>query len=389
MDLNSLCDELQIDCSGPLASIFMNRPHSLNAMTMEMVRVMRAALVSWRDDSSIKAVLISGLPDEAFSAGGDMKSVYNIGMAYRREQAHERIASVFFAEEYELDRLIYNYPKPVIAFMNGITMGGAYGIGGPSAFRIVCENTVFAMPEAAMGFFPDVGSAYYLNKCPGKIGDYLALTGYRINADDMLYSRLADFFLPLEKRADLIALLGERLKDACDYKEAHHICGEIIKNLAENPPMSGNLRRRAEKINLIFSASGIEEIIDKLYGADWGGEVSGHIISRSPTSIKVILRHMRECVNAGFEEILAKDFIIGQHFINGHDFYEGVRAVLIDKDNSPLWVPSNLRAVSDDQVGHYFAETGFSLEDVMDSWPFHDNFINLLLRDYGTHLSLG
>jgi enoyl-CoA hydratase len=359
MDFNLLSDELVIDDSGPLAVIYLNRPEYLNALDMEMVRVMRAALSGWADNDRIKAVFISGLNEEAFCAGGDMKAVYWSGMAFRKEQASRRIPSVFFSEEYALNKLIHDYPKPVITFMNGISMGGAFGIAGPSRYRIACENTVFAMPEAAIGFFPDVGSSCYLNACPENIGTYLALSGCRINADDMLYAGLASHCLPLSEREEFV----KSLRSSLNGKDPDDVISGVIEKFAISPTEEGHIKTRHVDIAECFSGEEVEEILERARGTSWGEEIISQFEARSPTSLKVIRKYLLDSAGLGFSEVLDNDFKLGQHFILGHDFYEGIRAVLIDKDNNPAWSPSRIENVSDELVESYFEETGFTLSE--------------------------
>ncbi len=365
MDLNLLCEELKIDDRGPLARIYLNRPNALNALDIEMVRTLRAALTSWRDNPEIKAVYITGLPHNSFCSGGDMKAVYSLGMAFRREQINERVACVFFAEEYSLNELIYNYPKPVISFMNGICMGGGYGIAGPSDFRVVCENTVFAMPEGAIGFFPDVGSSFFLNRCPNRFGSYLALTGARINAEDLLVADLADYFIFLKDRDKLETELEKALKGVSSSQECGKSISEVLTRMSSRPQQTGIFNERRSEIESCFSAYNIDGVIEKLGKVGWGAKVIEQISAHSPTSVKVIWQHFENTRDMDFPEVLNKDFLLVQHFINGHDFYEGVRSVLIDKDKNPRWVPASLEEVTSESIESYFSETGYSIEDAM------------------------
>jgi enoyl-CoA hydratase/carnithine racemase len=364
MNINELSSELKIYDEGPLAGIYLNRPDRLNALSMEMVRMIRAFLAKWLEDEKIRAVFISGMTENVFCAGGDIKAVYSSGMAFRMEQARERVASVFFGEEYALNRFIYDYAKPVITFMNGISMGGAYGIAGPSDFCVVSENTLFSMPESAIGFFPDVGSSYYLNRTNHNIGTYLALSGARINAADLIYTGLATHYIPLRHRDELFDLIVAELNNSGPDSDDHKIVAEVIDKLSGMPENDGYIKSRCKGIEKCFSPDSIEEIILRLRDVSWGNEEMVKLLSRSPTSLKVTIRHLRETVDMTYAEVLERDFVLSQNFMRGHDFYEGVRAVLIDKDNAPMWIPGTLDDVTPEIVESHFCDTGLSLSDL-------------------------
>ncbi len=359
-------EEVLAEERGPLGLIVLNRPEALNSLTIDMIRLVTYHLNRWKKDERIKAVFLTGAGKRAFCAGGDMKAVYQAGMAYRRGEISDRAATVFFGEEYMLNRLIYHYPKPIISFVNGISMGGGFGLSGPGAFSIVCENTLFAMPEVGIGFFPDVGSSFYLNRSPAKTGIYLALTGTRIRAADILYTKLATHFMPLDQKEDCIERLCSRLDGAGSLNDVRNAVSDVVNTSAEPPPEDGMLEQRSRGIAEAFGGKSLESILQALEksSSGWAVEARNLISGRSPTSLKVTLAHLLQTEGADFDAVTRDDYVLAQHFIQGHDFYEGIRAVLIGKDNAPQWAPDSLEDVADDVVKGYFESTGYSLEDL-------------------------
>ncbi|NCC22141.1 MAG: enoyl-CoA hydratase/isomerase family protein [Alphaproteobacteria bacterium] len=361
MNLNDLSDDISIEDNGPLAKIRLNRPAALNALSLEMIRLISAALRQWAENDRIKAVAFTSTSERAFCAGGDMKSVYQSGMAFRRGQAQEKVASVFFGEEYVMNSMIASYSKPVITLMPGITMGGAYGIAGPGDFRIACDNTAFAMPEVAIGFFPDVGSSYFLNKCPGETGLFLALTGNTIGPEDMVWAGLASHIIPFSERERLFDAIETCLDQASGLQSCHQAVRSALEEFGEQAS-GGWLREWRREIDRGFSGESIEEILATLQESEWGRRVAETMASRSPTSLKVVLEHVRAVRGLTYEQVLERDFSLAQHFIAGHDFYEGVRAVLIDKDKAARWEPAAIPDVNRDHVESYFTRASFRLD---------------------------
>lgn len=358
--------ELIIDESGPLARIVLNRPGVLNALSLEMIRLLHACFLRWREDDRIKAVFVTGAGKKAFCAGGDMKAVYSAGMAYRRGETSVDVPVVFFGEEYTLNRLMFNFPKPVVSFVNGIAMGGGFGIAGPSNFRVVCENTVFAMPEVGIGFFPDVGSAYYLHRCPGRLGTYLGLTGARIQAEDMIYAGLASHFVPFGQREACAERLARKLDGVRTTEDAERAIADVLNTSAELAPETGIFRKSEQAITECFSHSSLSDIMESLKQPrhGWAHDASNLLSGRSPTSLRVTFRHFQSSRDMTFDEVTAQDYMLAQHFIGGHDLYEGVRAVLLVKDNAPQWSPADVSEVTDGVMQAYFTPTGHTLEDL-------------------------
>ncbi len=357
-------DEFLVSVCGSVMCGTLNRPHSLNALTLDMMRQLSSNLKHWESDESVKAVFLTGAGDRAFCAGGNIKAVYYEGLAYREGETTENTMVRFFYEEYSMNRQIFHYKKPICAFMNGITMGGGFGVAGPCRFRIISESTVFAMPEVGIGFSTDVGSVFFLSKCPGEIGTYLGLTGHKIGPEDMLYCGLASHYIPLEKQNDCRNALSKIIEEA-NHDALDEGIKIVLDEFAEEPKAEGYLRENQPLVDLCFSANSIEEVLSRLRdkGSDWGKETANLMESRSPTSLKVVLAHLRKGKADSFDEVTSRDFVLSQHFLEGHDFYEGIRAQLIDKDKTPRWMPSRLSDVDETLVDHYFSMAGRILDE--------------------------
>ena len=348
-------EELQTQIRGGVAFVTLNRPKVLNALSLEMIRALSACLRRWEKDKDIRAIFIRGAGGKAFSAGGDVRAFYKAGMDYRRGNVSLKVPTVYFAEEYSLNRQIFHYSKPIIAFMNGITMGGGYGIAGNSKYRIATANTVFAMPETKIGFFPDVGSVYHLLRAPSHLGWYLALTGNALGAPDLISSGLADYYIAPEREAEFLKAL-----------EAGGEIEKTIQNFNSKAPGDYVVTARLAQVEKIFGAKDVSGIIAALEkdGSPWASETLGAIAQRSPMSVKVTAEYLRRMQGQGFDEVLNTDFVLVQRFLQGFDLYEGIRAVIIEKDNAPHWNPRRFEDVSENTVKEYFIPTGYDLNDV-------------------------
>lgn len=342
-----------------IATVLLNRPRALNAFTLDMYRRLDPMLRGWADDPGVRAVLVQGAGGRAFCAGGDVRAVYEAG---RGIAGPRDLTATFFREEYELIRRIHRYPKPYLAIIDGITMGGGAGISVNGAYRIATERTLLAMPETGIGLFPDVGATRFLNLCPGHIGRYLGLTGARLGPADALYCGLATHFVPHGRVPELIAALaGIAWRDAAEPMQVE----EVVASFAGDPGPPPLALRRAV-IDRCFAFDGIEEILDALARetasggpySDWAAGTRAGLMTKSPTSLKVTLRQLIVGYGCDLEQALTLEYRLTQHFMEGHDFYEGVRAVLVDKDQNPRWRPATLAEVSDDMVGTYFAPLG-------------------------------
>ncbi|CAL5339806.1 hypothetical protein CsSME_00023604 [Camellia sinensis var. sinensis] len=334
--------------------VTLNRPQKLNSLTYEMISQIGAALRVYEDDSKIKFVIFKG-KGKAFCAGGDVVRVVQYSIA-----GHWSFAAKFYQKQLCLDYLLATYKKPLVYLINGIIMGGGAGLSMFGTFRIVTEHTVFAMPEASIGLFPDVGATCFLSRLPGYFGEYLGLTGARINGIEMLACGLATHFV-LSK--DL-----QPLEDAlCELVAADTltISKLVSKFIYKGHAKQDSFHKRVEIINKCFSRKTVEEILSSLEeemetGTDkWIVEAISSLKSASPTSLKITLRSIREGRVLKLEHCLSREFTLCRHFMRrtvNNDFYEGARAMLIDKDKKPKWEPPQLWQVSEEMVDRFFAE---------------------------------
>jgi enoyl-CoA hydratase len=341
--------------NGGVGAVLLNRPQALNAFTLGMYRVLEPILREWAGDAAIRAVLIEGAGDRAFCAGGDIRKVYEAGKGISGDPD---FTAVFFAEEYRIIRDIHRYPKPYIAIIDGITMGGGAGVSVNGAYRVATEQTMFAMPETGIGLFPDVGATRFLNRCPGHIGRYLGLTGARLEAPDALYCGFATHFVPRDRvpelKENLLALAWE------SGKETAQVDALLARFTADPgpPPFAGRLAM----IDRCFGHEHVEAILDALQveteDPGWAGETHAALLAKSPTSLRITLRQLIVGQRFDLEAALKLEYRLTQHVMAAHDFYEGVRAVLIDKDQKPHWRPASLAEVDDAMTAAYFTSLG-------------------------------
>ena len=328
---------------GRAGMITLNRPQALNALTLAMVRAMREALEAWASDPEITCVIVEGAGEKAFCAGGDIRRLVEAGRDGRPEEA-----LAFWREEYELNALIADYPKPYIALIDGICMGGGVGISLHGSHRVAGERYLFAMPEVGIGFFPDVGASHALPRLPGRTGLYLALTGARLKCADALALGLATHAVPSEA----FAAIRERLQagEAPDTVLADHA----------RDPGSPPLEAQRAMIDRVFDEGSVAEIIADLEfeGSEAASQIAKTIKAKSPTSLRIAFEQMRRGSEIDFREAMRMEFRIVSRILDGKDFYEGVRAVLIDKDQSPQWDPAALDDVSDEVIAAYFEPLG-------------------------------
>jgi enoyl-CoA hydratase len=340
---------------GNIATVTLNRPQALNAFTLAMYRRLDPMLRAWAGDPEIHAVLIRGAGERAFCAGGDVRAIYEAGHGISGDRA---LTSAFFREEYELIRHIHRYPKPYAAIIDGITMGGGAGVSVNGAFRIATERTMLAMPETGIGLFPDVGATRFLNLCPGQIGRYLGLTGARAGAADALYCGFATHFVPRDRLPALVAAFARM-----EHRERS--VEQMLAGFSTDPGPAPIAARQAA-IDRCFAGTTVEAVLDALAreasgggaDADWAADTHTGLLTKSPTSLKITLRQLIVGHGFGIEEALALEYRLTQHVMAGHDFYEGVRAVLVDKDQQPRWEPATLAAVDEAMVEAYFAPLG-------------------------------
>ncbi|MEV6930595.1 enoyl-CoA hydratase/isomerase family protein [Dactylosporangium sp. NPDC051485] len=324
---------------GDLGRLILNRPAVINALNAEMVAIMRRALADWAGDDRVRTVLITGEGERGLCAGGDIRAIHADAVSGGTG------ALRFWADEYRLNAAIAEYPKPVVAWMDGLVMGGGIGISGHAALRVVTERSRLAMPEVGIGFHPDVGGSWLLAHAPGHVGTHLALTGTAVGAADAIAAGLADHYVPAGRRDDLIDAL--RRKDAAT----------AVASLAAEPP-PGDLEAARGWIDECYAAATVAGILDRLaaHPAPAARDAAEVIAGRSPTALLVALRSLRTA--AGLPSLAAaleQEYRLSARMLRLPDFAEGVRAQIIDKDRRPRWSPPTLADVPDAVVDEYFA----------------------------------
>lgn len=332
-----------------VATILLNRPKALNSLTFNMVQVIGERLLDWTTDEQVQLVVIKGAGTKGLCAGGDIKTLYE---AKNNVDGLQK-ANDFFTVEYQTDLAIANFPKPIIACLDGIVMGGGVGLTYGADIKIVSERTIWAMPEMSIGFFPDVGAAYFLNKAPGLIGRYLALTATQLKAADVLYINAAEYFIPQEK----LTLFLQQLEEIqWDHAPVGTSIKALIAKLAPPVAATGNLASLQKEIDTHFCHPTVEAILDSLEKSNtsFAKETKETMLSKSPVSLKVTLKQLIDGKQKTLEECLATDLILANNFMTHEDFFEGVRSVVIDKDFTPHYKYPKLSSVSDDMVNGFF-----------------------------------
>jgi len=326
-----MTDDLIIRRAGDVGRITLNRPKALNALNQDMVDGMTAALLDWREDAGVKAVVVDGAGEKGFCAGGDIRMLAESG------KAGDGRAWRFWRDEYRLNTLIQEYPKPYIALMDGITMGGGVGVSVHGDFRVAGDRTMFAMPETGIGFHPDVGGAYFLPRLAGEIGTWMGLTGARLKAADCILTGVATHYVPGDQLQALIeALEGTGLDHDGELVEA------LLDRFSGDPGQSDLSLTRA-LIDSAFAGDDVEAMAARLEAAGdaWSSRQLEVLRSKSPTACQVTLAALRRGVDLSFREVMTQDLRVSMRCLDdGSDFYEGVRAVILDKDNAPNWAPA-------------------------------------------------
>ncbi|MBX3476016.1 MAG: enoyl-CoA hydratase/isomerase family protein [Brevundimonas sp.] len=321
--------------------ITLNRPKALHALNRSMCEIMTEALLAWRADPAVTSVLIDHAGERGFCAGGDIRMIAESGAGDASE------AKRFFGVEYRLNHLLFTYPKPVTAVVDGIVMGGGVGISEPAGVRIATERTTYAMPETGIGLFPDVGGGWFLPRLPGEAGTWLALTGARLKAADTVALGVHTHFTPAERIEDLKAAL---LAEPADPKA-------VADRFAADPGPAPSAAHR-EAIDRLFAPDTVEAIFATLdaEGSEWALKQLETLKTKSPQSLKVSLRQLRLGARmASFADNMAMEYALGGRIVRTHDFQEGVRAVIVDKDNTPRWSPATLEGVTQADLDALFA----------------------------------
>lgn len=326
---------------GPVARLRLNRPKALHALNAGMCQAMLTALDAWEGDDTVHIVLLDHAEGRGFCAGGDIRMLADSGASDGKDAAD------FFRLEYRLNHRLFTYPKPIVAFADGIVMGGGVGISQPARIRVATENTKFAMPETGIGLFPDVGGGWYLSRLPGRMGEYLALTGHRLDGAECLALGLATHYLP----AEVLESAKTQIAAAPDKALA------ILDDLSVEPPVAKILAHYAD-IDRLFAGDTVENIFAALEAEDseWAAATLTTLRTKSPKACKVSLRIVREGRNMpDFATEMVQEYAVATRVCRLPDFAEGVRAVILDKDNSPRWSPSTPEAVDSAAIDAIFA----------------------------------
>lgn len=333
--------EILFGLRGGVAEVILNRPKALNALTLNMVHILDPQLRAWESDPDVNVILIRGAGEKAFCAGGDIQKLYDGG-------PESEITQVFFRDEYRLNRRIQNYPKPYVAIMDGITMGGGVGLSVLGGTRIAGDTTMLAMPETGIGLFPDVGGSWFLPRLPGEIGMFMTMTGARLKAADCVYAGICDAYIPDDRHDDFIAALREGGP-----------LGETVDQFTGSPG-DAPLRAHREAIDRCFAGDSVEAIVTALEaeGGEWAEKQLSIMAQKSPTSQKVSHRQLRKGATLNFDDCMIMEYRMTQQFMKGGDFFEGVRAVVVDRDMAPKWSPASLDGVSESDVDAFFAPLG-------------------------------
>jgi enoyl-CoA hydratase len=336
---------------GALRRITLNRPNALNALTLDMAVAMTSLLRDWASDPAVGVVLLDGAGERGFCAGGDIRALYD-GAKTGAIKTGDSQPARFWATEYKLNVLIARFPKPVVVVMDGLVMGGGVGLSAHAGFRVVTDRSAIAMPEVQIGFFPDVGACYLLSRAPGYVGTYLALTGHRIGAADAIYCNLADSHIA----AGRLSALPAALADCRGSHEVRARLGDLA--VAPAPARLPNERRW---IDPCYGAAEVEQIFARLQGSsDENARAALEAMRKaSPTSLKVALRNLRSAATFNrVEESFQQDYRIALACVAGHDFIEGIRATIVDKDRNPRWEPDKIESVAPALVDRHFRSLG-------------------------------
>ncbi len=340
-------DEILFDRRGDLIVVTLNRPGALNALTLPMCRALDDGLRRWQADPAVGAVLIKGEGERAFCAGGDIRWLHGV-------LTTEGVAAAcrFYAIEYPMNARLHHFGKPWIALLDGIVMGGGVGISVHGSHRIVTERTLFAMPETGIGLFPDVGATFMLPRRPGALGCYLGLSGARLGAADCVYAGIGTAHVA----ADGLAALEDALAETSLRADPFGAVDAVLAEFRSDPGPAPLLEAR-ERVDACFRQDSLAAVLAALRAeaSGWGAGQLEELAGKSPTSLAVTFRQLCKGATLDFDSAMRLEYRLVHRFMAGHDFREGVRALLIDKDRRPKWRPDRLDEVSDAMVDRYFA----------------------------------
>ncbi len=334
-------DELITRREGVAGFLTLNRPKAIHALTAAMDDAMKEALLVWAETPDVHVVMLDHSEGRGFCSGGDVAFLRNSALTDNGASGRK-----FFYEEYQLNHLMFEYGKPIVAFVDGIVMGGGVGISQPAKYRVATENTRFAMPETGIGLFPDVGGGWYLARLPGRMGQFLALTGARLDGAECLWTGLATHYLP-----------SEALPEAKERIAQGHDAGQVLSALSVHAP-AARIEANAHNIAKHFASDRLEDVLASLESddSDWAAKELATIRNKSPQACKVALRQLHDSLSCkDFAENMAMEMRIASRVITLPDFAEGVRAVIVDKDNAPKWNPATPEGVTDAMIDAIFA----------------------------------
>lgn len=341
--------EILFEVKDGLGVMTLNRPKVLNSLSYNIILEMERVVPQWEKDPAVKAVILRGAGDRAFCAGGDVAGLYR----EMRAGAGGTLRRDFFRDEYIVNRRIYRFAKPWISLIDGIDMGGGVGLSVHGSHSVASEKFLFAMPETTIGLFPDVGGGYFLTRLPGALGTFLALSSHRLKAADALWAGIVDAYVPSAQIDALQAALG-----AADLSgpDANRKVDKVIAGFAQDagaPALPGMMH----DIDRCFSAVSLPEIVARLkkMGGEWAGKQLAALMKLSPLSMAITLEQLKRCANRSFEDSMTIEYRMSQRCMQeGHDFFEGVRALLIDKDQKPTWNPATIEGVTQAMVEEHF-----------------------------------
>ena len=341
--------EILFEVKDGLGVITLNRPKALNALTHGMILELEKVIPGWEKDPKIKAVVLRGAGDRAFCAGGDVTNLYRES----RDPKGGTLRRDFFHDEYIVNRRIYRYAKPWISLIDGIDMGGGVGLSVHGAHSVASEKFLFAMPETTIGLFPDVGGGYFLSRLRGALGTFLALTSHRLKVADAVWAGIVDAHVPSARMNDLQAALGAADLGGPDADRKVHAVIERFKA----DPGAPTLPAMMFDIDRCFSAETVGEIEAnlKMYGGEWAEKQLAALLKLSPLAMAITLEQLKRCANRSFEDSMTIEYRMSQRCMRpDHDFFEGVRALLIDKDQKPRWSPSTIEGVTPAMIEEHF-----------------------------------
>ncbi len=341
--------EILFEVRDGLGVMTLNRPKALNSLSHGMILEMEKIMPQWEKDPAVKGVILRGAGDRAFCAGGDVAGLYR----EMRDNPSGTTRRDFFRDEYIVNRRIYRFAKPWISLIDGIDMGGGVGLSVHGSHSVATEKFLFAMPETTIGLFPDVGGGYFLSRLPGALGTFLALTSHRLKAADALWAKIVQAYVPSARLNDLQAALG-----AADLSgpDANRKADKVIARFAEDPGLP-TLPAMMQDIDRCFSAESLAEIVAKLkkHGGEWAEKQLAALMKLSPISMAITLEQLKRCANRSFEDTMTIEYRMSQRCMQkGHDFFEGVRALLIDKDQKPKWNPATIEGVTRELIDEHF-----------------------------------